>query len=211
MSLPDEPVAPTGSAVHVGEPGPTTDSTPQMPLDPMAMTGGRRWVLPAIMLTILVALFFMFAWWLQDVAAPFINEGEAEMGQIVTFEAAGGTYRVVTSGPSRPEAERMECAVMRADGSTETVHAGDGSITPHDRFGVSRVLEFDVPAGETSVTCTDEFSPRSSGGRFQIVESGGIKQIGLIAGGLVGALAVISLITSVIARLHRWRQRRVAT
>ena len=182
-----------------------------MPFDPMAVTGGRRWVIPAVMMTILIGLFYIFAWWLQDVVAPFINEGEADISQTVTFEAEGGTYRVVTSGPSRPEAQRMECAVVRADGSTETVRAGDGSITPHDRFGVSRVLQFDVPAGQTSVTCNDEFSPRSAGGRFQIVESGGIKQIGLIAGGLIGVLAVISLITSVIARISRLRRRRVAT
>ena len=79
MSQSDEPLVTAGAAAHSGDPGPTAEATPQMPFDPMAVTGGRRWVIPAVMMTILIGLFYIFAWWLQDVVAPFINEGEADI------------------------------------------------------------------------------------------------------------------------------------
>lgn len=104
-----------------------------------------------------------------------------------------------------PSELRISCTVERADGTSEEVLEGDGSITPHHRFGVSRVIEFDAVAGTTNVTCIDRLSPSANGGRFQIVESGGIKQIGLIAGALIALLGVVSLVTTVLKRVRRGR------
>ena len=195
MNTPDDQFAPAAA-------GPTADAvTPPLPVPQQ-----YRMVVAAIMLVIVIGLFFIFAWWLQDVVAPFVNEGEADTTQTVTFEADAGTYRVITSGPARPAAINTACTVTGADGSEQTIFAGDGSITPQERFGVSRVLEFDVKAGRTSVTCFDEKLPTASGGRFQIVESGGIKQIGLIAGALIAVLALVSLVTTVLKRLRPGRR-----
>lgn len=191
MNTPDDQFAPAA------EPA-ASEATPPHPVPQQ-----YRVVVSAIMLVIVIGLFFIVAWWLQDVAAPFVNEGEADMTQTVTFEAEAGTYRVITSGPARPTAINTACTVSVADDGEETILAGDGSITPQERFGVSRVLEFDADAGPMSVTCFDTKMPTADGGRFQIVKAGGIQQIGLIAGGLIAVLAVVSLVTTVIKRLRR--------
>lgn len=197
MSTPDDQLA-NHAAGPTGEVAAPPHPIPQQ----------YRTVVSAIMLVVVVFLFFLFAWWLQDVAAPYLNEGEADITQTVTFDAEGGSYRVITSGPTRPAAINTACLVTGSDGNEQRILAGDGSVTPQDRFGVSRVIEFEVPAGPTSVTCFDLKIETADGGRFQVVEAGGLQQIGLIAGGLIALLAVVSLVTTVVSRLRR---RRVAT
>ncbi len=182
--------------------GPAPASGATGDVDGPVPTGSTRWVISAVMLGFVLVLFYLGARWAQDVAAPWINEGEADITQTVTLQAEASRYRVVTSGPNRPEAIRTACDIVFADGTSRREVAGDGSIVPVEHFGVSRVIEFDAVAGELSVTCEDALSPSSQLGRFQVVEAGGLKQIGAIALGLVAILALLSIATAIGRRLR---------
>lgn len=103
----------------------------------------------------------------------------------------------------------MVCDVRWADGTTQTIHAGDGSIVPIDRLGVSRVLELDARPGPTSMTCRDRLLPGFAGGRFQIVKAG-LGQLGLTFAVMAGAVAILSLVTAVIRRVSASGRRRAS-
>lgn len=149
-----------------------------------------RWPMSLISLGIVLFLLGLAGWWAQDAIAPFVNEGEAKMGQTLTFQASAGRYRVVTSGPTRPEAERTACDIELADESTHRLLAGEGRGFAQDHFGVSRVVEFEAKSGTTRVTCEDRYSPSFSGGRFQIVSTGGAVSTAINAA-IIGGLGVL--------------------
>lgn len=112
--------------------------------------------------------------WAQDVAAPYVNVGEADLARTVTFEAEASTYRVVTSGPSRPAIHTTVCEIRRPDGQTTRFTGADGIDGGHERLTVTRVGRFEAVAGTTEVTC-GRFAPdRGDGlGRFQVVAADG--------------------------------------
>ncbi len=171
---------------------------------PHRLPGRRADVIRAFSLISLGVTLFLFALaanWAQDVAAPWINAGEAQMGSTLTFDADGGEYRVVTSGPSRPRYDATGCTIVAPGGASRRVLGGEGSVNPNDRFGVSRVLEFDTQSGRTQVTCADRYLRQSTRGRFQIVAADGFVSKAVLVGFI---LAGISLLIGV---LLLWRAR----
>ncbi|HEX6389800.1 MAG TPA: hypothetical protein VFZ89_10140, partial [Solirubrobacteraceae bacterium] len=128
--------------------------------------------------------------WTQDVAAPWINGGEAKMGATIAFNSDGGRYRVVTSGPSRPDYDRTGCTLVDAGGRSRRLLGGTGA-NPNDRLGVSRVLEFTAARGEARLTCADRYLPRSTFGRFQVVPADGIVSKAIIAAFVLGGLSLL--------------------
>jgi hypothetical protein len=156
------------------------------------MKPGARLAASLVSLGIVVFLAALSASWAQDAIAPWVNVGEAETGSPITFHAAETTYRVLASGPNHPEVGRIGCDITLADGTTQRILGGEGSVTPHDRLAVSRVLEFEAPAGApTTVRCEDRVSPRSTAGRFQVVDTSGPMSSVALAGGLLGTALVL--------------------
>lgn len=169
--------------------------TPDAPtFDP---SGGRRGCGcgcsgPFSLIALAVPLFFLG--WLtlygQDAIGTVANEGEADMGEEVVFEAADADYRVVMSGPLRPDLAFVGCDIVLADGEEVRLFAGEGEHFSGP--GTDRVGTFTAVAGETSVTCA-----RTSGGsegRFQVVERQGLVTYagwGLIFAAIVSAIAGI--------------------
>jgi hypothetical protein len=144
-----------------------------------------------LLLGIVLLLAGLAASWAQDVAAPWVNAGEAEMGRPLSFRSGGGDYRVITSGPARPALEQTLCTVDPEDGRPFDVLGGK-DVNPADRLGVSRVLGFDAPAGDVRLTCRDRFVSQSRHGRFQVVSADGPISIAVLAlFGLGVALLVI--------------------
>lgn len=148
-----------------------------------------------VLLGIALIMLGLAVRWAQDVAAPYVNLGEADMADVVTFESSGGTYRVVTSGPSRPAIQATVCEIETADGRRERDVGHDGMEGGQDRFGVTRVLAFDAVEGTTTVRCGRQRPDGGAGlGRFQVVDADGPLSVagwGLLGGGfglgLVGA------------------------
>jgi hypothetical protein len=135
--------------------------------------GGRG---PVSLLLLGVVLLFVGGGirWAQDVTAPWLNLGEADLPGPITFEAEDATYRIITSGPTRPSLEQTTCTITKADGTEVRERGTEGVDGGQERFGVTRVMEFDAVAGPTSVTCSFSFSSTGSGsGRMQIVRADG--------------------------------------
>lgn len=159
---------------------------------------GLRWPMSLVSLGIVVFLLGLGAWWAQDAAAPFRNVGEADIPGTVTFDATAGRYRVVTSGPSRPEIDRTACDVVLADGAELRILAGEGSVATQQHFGVSRVIEFEAVDGPTTVSCEDRIAPSVEGGRFAVV--GADRIVGIIVGAGVACFLVGVAWTALRAR-----------
>jgi hypothetical protein len=157
-----------------------------------------------LLLGIMLLLAGLAASWVQDVAAPWVNDGEAQMGSPVTFESDGGEYRVITSGPTRPDLGGTVCTVDPEDGQAFRVLGGK-DVNAVDRFGVSRVLGFDVPAGEVDLTCEDRVISQSTRGRFQVVAADGPVSVAvLVLFGLGAALLVVGGVRLwLVFRRHR--------
>jgi hypothetical protein len=127
--------------------------------------------------------------WAQDSAAPFINLGEARLGSTIRFDADARTYRVITSGPTRPELAATVCTV-EADGRSERILGGSGGVNPREVWGVSRVLEFEATAGATRLTCNDRFIRSSTRGRFQVVAADGPVSKAILGAFILGGLSL---------------------
>ena len=127
------------------------------------------------MVTFGILLFVLacFGNWAQDALAPYVNQGEAAMPGPITFQAEDAKYRVVTSGPFRPAINRTGCTITRADGEVMTESGMEGIDGGTDRFGVTRVFEFDAVAGPTEIRCGNDYGASAPGGRFQIVAARG--------------------------------------
>lgn len=160
---------------------------------------GRRGPAALVALAVPLLLLALGGWYFQDAVATRVNVGEADMGETVVFTSHGGRYRLLSSGPLRPEVEQTYCDLTLADGTERTEVGGQGLQTT--RLGVDRLLAFRAPAGETEVTC----SYRGNGGgqgRFQVIEADG--PLRFVLGGLAGA-AVLSLLAGI---LWGWLGRR---
>lgn len=185
---PQEPQAPI-AAPHV--PGPATGTGP----------------ISLALLGVMVMLAGIGLRWVEDVVAPWVNEGEVAMGEVVTFEADGGSYRIVSSGPARPGIVQTRCVIERADGTTERTsgHVETGAMR---RLWVTRVLEFDTVPGTTTVHCgrRPERPPEPEPGRYQVVDADGL--ISMAGWGLIGSGLAIG-----VAGAGWWflRSRRGAT
>ena len=143
-----------------------------------------------LMFGVVLLLGGLAASWAQDVAAPWINEGEAQMGSMLTFTSEGGDYRVLTSGPARPAIEATGCTIVTATERKLRVLGGK-DVNPKDHLGVSRVLGFEAPAGRTSVTCSDRVVRASTHGRFQVVSADGPVSIAILAAYGLGVLLLV--------------------
>lgn len=154
----------------------------------MSTSTKRPLSLVALGVTLLVVGFV--GTWAQDAAAPWINLGEARMTEPVTFTADRGTYRVVTSGPSRPRLTRTACTITRADGKTKRALGGTGGVNAHDGLGVSRVLEFTTAPGATRVVCEDRYVAASRFGRYQVVSADGPVSKAILAAFVLGGLSL---------------------
>lgn len=110
--------------------------------------------------------------WAQDVAAPWINVAEAQMGTPLGFSGDGGRYRVITSGPLRPALESTSCRVEPEDARAFTVLGGE-DVNAATHFGVTRALSFAVGRGDVRLTCGDRRLPSSRSGRYQVVAADG--------------------------------------
>lgn len=156
------------------------------------MKPGARLAASLVSLGVVVFLGALVASWAQDAIAPWRNVGEAETGSPITFHAADTTYRVLASGPNHPKVDRIGCDIILSDGTTQRILGGEGSVAPNDRFGVSRVIEFEAPAGApTTVRCEDRLSPRSTAGRMQVVDASGAMSSVALVGGLLGTALVL--------------------
>lgn len=137
--------------------------------------------------------------WLQDAAAPWVNQGEADMGSTVTFDAGGGKYRVVTSGPTRPALAQVGCTVVSSAGASKRALGGSGGVNQRETFGVSRVLEFETAPGETRLTCADRILRGATQGRFQVVAADGLVSKAILAAFVLGGLSLL------VGALWLWR------
>jgi hypothetical protein len=128
--------------------------------------------------------------WVQDAAAPWINLGEAQMGSTVAFDAGGGKYRVITSGPTRPALAQTGCTIVSGAGSTAERLGGTGGVNPREALGVSRVLEFNAPTGQTRLSCADRIVRGATFGRFQVVAADGPVTKAILAAFVLGGLSL---------------------
>jgi hypothetical protein len=158
------------------------------------------------MLGIVLLLAGLAARWAQDVAAPWINEGEARMGSTVRFASEGGDYRVVTSGPTRPAIAETACTIVTSR-ERELQVSGGKDVDEVERMGVSRVLGFEAPSGRTSVTCLDAASSGSSHGRFQVVPAGGLVSLAVA---VVFGLGTLLVVVGVALLVRAYMQARTA-
>lgn len=183
---------------HETEPDGTEATPPDPPTGPAgaggAPTGGQGPV-RLLLLGIVLLVAGIGLRWAQDVAAPYVNVGEADLARTVTFEAEAGTYRVVTSGPSRPAIHTTVCEIRRSDGQTSRFTGADGIDGGHERLSVTRVGRFETVAGTTEVTCGRLAPDRGDGlGRFQVVAADGPVSLAVtalfVAGGASLAVAI---------------------
>ena len=160
-----------------------------------AVSAGGQGPLRLVGLGIALLILGFVLRWGQDVTAPYVNLGEADMAGAVVFDSDGGTYRVVTSGPSRPELRFTVCEATGSDGSTQRELGRDGVNGGHSRFGVTRITRFDLPAGRSEIRCGNREPDKGAGlGRFQVVDADGpvsLAVTGLIGGGAASLLAGI--------------------
>lgn len=169
-----------------------------------AVTTGRgRGAVSLIMLGVVLLLLGGAIGWAEDAAAPYWNEGEADLPETVEFEASAGTYVVITSGPSRPLLEQTGCTITTADGKTVTDRGSEGVEGGRTRVGVTRVLEFEAVDGPTTVTCGYSFNPEGGNGRFQVVAADTpvhLASLGLLLGGLALLIGGICWLVAVLVR-----------
>lgn len=151
------------------------------------------------MLGIVLLLAGLALSWAQDVAAPWVNAGEAQMNSELTFESAGGDYRVITSGPTRPSIEQTACTVTTSN-EQELRVLGGKDVNPVSRLGVSRVLGFEAPAGRTRIECADRTIRASTRGRYQVVSADGPLSIAVLAAfGAGGALLLLGALLLILS------------
>jgi hypothetical protein len=149
------------------------------------------------MLGVVLLLAGLAASWAQDVAAPWINEGEAQMGSTVRFASEGGDYRVITSGPTRPAIGATACTIVTSR-ERELRVLGGKDVNENQRLGVSRVLGFEVPSGRTSVTCANRSSKSSTLGRFQVVSADGPTSVAVLVAFVLGTLLVVGALALLV-------------
>lgn len=186
-----------GNHEPTNSPGSGTDDAP--PPDQAlhdvgtAIAATGRGPMRLVALGITLFLFGFALRWGQDVAAPYINMGEADMAGTVVFEAEAGTYRVVSSGPNRPAIHTTVCEARGSDGESHRERGADGVDGGHERFGVTRVTKFVLPAGRAEVQCGYRDPDRGDGlGRFQVVADDGpvtLAVTGLLVGGGISLAA----------------------
>jgi hypothetical protein len=145
----------------------------------------------------------LVGWWGQDMLGTVVNEGEVDTGQRLSFTAEPGTYRVVTSGPAKPQLESTACDIVHPNEKRERILGGAGDVNPVETLGTARVAQFEGMAGRTTVTCMDRLSPQYTGGRFQVVASSGPVRYGLGAAAALGVLFVVSGILWGLVRARR--------
>jgi hypothetical protein len=148
------------------------------------------WSIRGLMLGIVLFVLALVASWGQDVLAPWVNAGEADLRSTVTLESDGGDYRVITSGPTRPRLEDVACDVVGPNGETQRILGGK-DVNANERFGVSRVLGFDAPEGTVEVTCADRLSESSTHGRFQVVDADGPVSLAILGLFVVGPALIV--------------------
>ena len=124
-----------------------------------------------VSLGILAFLAAIGLWWMQDAVGTFANEGEADIGREVTFTSDGGAYRLLSSGPLRPEVSATWCDITTSDGRTRREVGGQGLQS--SRLGVDRLLTIHPPAGTTTIRCTSRGTDIVGNGRFQVIEVDG--------------------------------------
>lgn len=181
-----------GEGTDPAEPPGVADPTVAAVAD--AAMGGGRGPMSLLLLGIVLLVVGGGARWAQDVSAPYVNLGEADLPGPVEFEAEDATYRIVTSGPTRPPIERTQCTITRADGEVQRERGAEGVDGGQTRFGVTRVLEFRAVAGPTSVRCGYVTSPETGGGRMQVVAANGPVSLAatlLLAGGVAAIIGAI--------------------
>ena len=179
------------------------------PVDGEAASGGGCGPISVVMLAIVLLVLGGVIGWAEDVAAPYVNEGEAAMPGPVEFTATEGTYVVITSGPLRPALEQTRCTITTADGRETTDRGSDGVEGGRTRFGVTRVLEFEAVEGPTSVRCSYTFDSSGEGdsvnGRLQVVRADTpvhLASLGLLIAGIVLLVAGIGWLVALFVR-HR--------
>lgn len=187
---PASPASPASPDSDAAEPGPAAPNG----------TGPLRLLLLGFVLLV-VGLGLR---WAQDVAAPYLNVGEADLASPITFDAGGGTYRVVTSGPNRPFIHATVCEARLADGDTVRFRGTEGVDGGQERFGVTRVGQFDAVAGPTEVSC-GRFAPdRGEGlGRFQVVPADGPVSLAVTALVVVGVASLAAAVGWWLLALRR--------
>lgn len=205
---PEQPQKPGPAAIVPGEPVPGHRAARELgetleALEAVADAGGQG-PLRLIGLGITLLILGLVLRWGQDITAPYVNLGEADMAGTVVFDSDGGIYRVVTSGPSRPELRFTVCEATGSDGSTQRELGRDGVKGGHSRFGVTRVTRFDLPAGRTEIRCGNREVARGAGlGRFQVVDADGPVTVAIT--GLLGAGAA-SLLGGIAWFIIRFRR-----
>jgi hypothetical protein len=160
------------------------------------------------MLGFVLLVAAMVGWWSQDMLGTLVNEGEVDTGQQLSFVAERGTYRVITSGPTKPELERTACDIVHPNERREHILGGEGGVNPVETWGTARVAQFKGMGGRTTVTCIDRLSPQYTGGRFQVVATSGPVAYGL--GGLA-ALGLLSIASGILWGFARVRWASAAT
>lgn len=159
-----------------------------------------RWGWALVAVGVLLFLVSVGGWWAQDAIGTVLNEGEADVGESITFTSDGGSYRLLSSGPLRPLPGSTYCDLTYADESTRREVGGQGLQT--SRLGVDRLLTFEPPPGRTQVRCTDRGSATTGNGRFQVLEADGVLSKALI-GAIVAALASLAVGIAVVVRSFR--------
>lgn len=166
----------------------------------MAAGPTMRGPMSLISMGIVLGLLALLGWWAQDVIGTVSNAGEAGMGREVTFQSDGGSYRLLSSGPLRPDPNSTWCDITESDGDTRREVGGQGLQT--SRLGVDRLLTFHPPAGETTVSCSFRATGPGSG-RFQVIDTS--SPAALIPAGLFVA-AMVSLLIGVLWGLAVFRR-----
>lgn len=191
---PSQPVDHDGP-VGPGDPGDPTDgieaaqAAAQQAAE-AATQPGMRGPLSLISLGIVLFLAALGLWWVQDVVGTVVNEGEADIGREVAFTSDGGAYRLLSSGPLRPEVASTWCDITTSDGRTRREVGGQGLQT--SRLGVDRLLTIHPPAGSTTIRCTSRGTDIVGNGRFQVIEADGLTTW-IPAGVFVAAMASIAI------------------
>jgi hypothetical protein len=147
-----------------------------------------RGLISLVMLGIVLFIAGFVGNWAQDSAAPWINLGEVQLGSTIHFDADARTYRVVTSGATRPAVEHTVCTIEFADGHSKRELGGSGGVNARDAWGVARVLEFKATAGATRLTCNDRYLKASTQGRFQVVAADGPVSKAILGAFMLGGL-----------------------
>jgi hypothetical protein len=145
-----------------------------------------------VMLGVTLFIAGLVGSWAQDVAAPWINLGEAQMGSTISFDAHAGKYRVISSGATRPALAQTGCTIELPDGTAKRALGGSGGVNARETLGVSRVLQFRARSGATRLTCADRILSDATHGRFQVVAADGPVSKAIIAAFVLGAVSILA-------------------